>query len=205
MFARKTIPWVVIPLLSATLSLVLAIILTSWLVLSFAIAMFILTGLFVIFFRDPERRIGDGIVAPADGKIIDLGALSERVLKIAIFMNLWNVHVNRAPLDCEIKKIIRLAGGHKPAYKKTAVGNEKVLLELATELGTVKLVQVAGSLARKIYLYVKEGQKLKKGERFGLIKFGSRVELYLPSEKIVLKVKLGNKVLAGKTTLALVK
>ncbi|MDI6708676.1 MAG: archaeosortase A [Candidatus Thermoplasmatota archaeon] len=155
------------------------------------------------FFRDPERKIGGGIVAPADGKIIELEEAEKT--KISIFMRLWDVHVNRVPLACKVLKIVRKHGKYYPAYSNKAVENERVEFELETEIGVVKLVQLAGIFARRIECWVKENDILEKGQRIGMIRFGSRVELYLPAERIDLKVKLGDIVIAGESTIATIK
>ena len=154
---------------------------------------FIITVFFLFFFRDPEREIGEGIVAPADGKI-----MSVEKNNVSTFMNLHNVHVNRAPFDGKIISVKHVSGRHVPAYKKELDSNEKVVIEMGTEIGAIKIVQIAGVFARRIVPYVKKGDVVKKGQRIGIIRFGSRVDIHLP-KNIEIMVKKGENVLAGKT------
>jgi phosphatidylserine decarboxylase len=118
-------------------------------------------------------------------------------------MNIYNVHVNRMPLNGEIKDIARHKGAHAPAFKKESERNERVILLLKTEIGTVKIIQIAGTLARRIVPYVKKGDTVKKGEKLGIIRFGSRVDIYLPTKKIqTITVKMKDMVKAGEDTIA---
>ncbi len=158
-----------------------------------AIIFFIITVFFLFFFRDPEREIGEGIVAPADGKI-----MSVEKNNVSTFMNLHNVHVNRVPFDGKIISVKHVSGRHVPAYKKELDSNEKVVIEMGTEIGAIKIVQIAGVFARRIVPYVKKGDVVKKGQRIGIIRFGSRVDIHLP-KNIEIMVKKGENVLAGKT------
>lgn len=156
---------------------------------------------FLIFFRDPERTIGSGIVAPADGKIRDIQQ-DNKTCFVSIFMEVNNVHVNRMPLDGIIKKMTHFPGYHFRAWKKESDYNERVELEIDSSIGTVKVVQIAGLIARRIYPYITKGDTLKKGDRIGIIRLGSRVDVYLPSSKVHITVKVGDKVLAGQDTIA---
>jgi phosphatidylserine decarboxylase len=204
MIAKGTLHLILAPLIFCALFTAMFLYTKLFTILILSLLSSLITIFFIVFFRDVEHEIGNGIVAPADGKIIELQR-AEKITKISIFMSLWNAHVNSAPLDCKVIKIVRKQGKHYSAYKKEAVGNERVEYELETDIGIVKLAQVAGSFARKIICWVKENDALKKGQRLGMIRFGSRVELYLPTERIDLKIKLGDKVLAGKTTIGLIK
>jgi len=175
--------------------------------LFFSIALFLLTGFFLLFFRDPERKVGKGIVVCADGKIREIIKFKDEEIGdcicISTFMNVYNVHVNRMPVDGVIKSIVHLPGGHLPAFKKESIRNERVVLTIESKIGIVRVVQIAGTLARRIIPYVKEGDKLKKGEKIGIIRLGSRVDVYLPSEKIRnVCVRLGDRVIAGEDCLA---
>ena len=154
--------------------------------LSFLIFLFVL-----FFFRDPHREIEEGIVSPADGTII------EKDEKISIFMNLWNVHVNRAPFSGEIEKIEHHAGKHTFAFKEKGE-NERLITSLKTKIGTVKIIQIAGIFARRIIPYVKEGDFVKKGDKIGIVRFGSKVEVHMP-ENATINVKKGDKIKAGQT------
>lgn len=144
------------------------------------------------FFRDPERKIGEGIVSPADGKI---DYISER--RLEIFMSPFDCHVNRAPVSGKILRIEFKEGKVLPAFKriKDPRMNE---ITIHGEGGIFRVIQVAGIFARRIVCYVKEGQNLKKGDRIGIIRFGSRVVLEVP-EGYRFTRKVGEKVRAGET------
>ena len=151
----------------------------------------------LVFFRDPERRPGRGIVSPADGRVLE----ADEAGRLVVFMGLSNVHVNRAPLDGRIAAMMHTRGGHAPAYRPEARQNERVETVLETAIGPVKLVQVAGTIARRIVTYRSEGDRVKKGQRIGMIRFGSRVEVTLPAGVRFL-VRPGDRVRAGETTVA---
>jgi len=162
---------------------------------------------FTYFFRDPERDIPEGpevIVAPADGKVVlvdavqETGFLKSPAQRVAIFMNVFDVHVNRAPAAGQVKEVKHRAGDYKAAFRQdAAVRNEQQAVVFDTGAGRQFLVvQIAGLLARRIIAFVKPGQLLARGERFGMICFGSRVDLYLPGE-VDLQVKVGDRVKAG--------
>jgi phosphatidylserine decarboxylase len=168
--------------------------------------------LFVLqFFRDPARPVpGDQrtVVAPADGRIVAVEKAEDPYLKrtatkLSVFMNVFNVHSNRAPVDGEVRDAWYDAGAFmNAALDKASVKNERNALWLRADAGPdVVCVQVAGLIARRILCYAKPGDRLKRGERFGFIRFGSRVDLYLPLESRV-RVELGQKVSAGATIVA---
>lgn len=174
---------------------------------------FVLVAVFVVaFFRDPERAVPSGndtVVSPADGKIIKIeNVFEDRLLKtdavkISIFMNVFNVHVNRAPASCKVLKILYNPGKFLSAnLDKASLENEQNAV-LAEDLSGRKFMfnQIAGLIARRIVCRVTEGARLNKGERFGLIRFGSRVDVYLPKGTNV-TVKLGDKVTAGVSVIA---
>ncbi len=195
--------WVAPPLLLCILFFVL-----SWFSLWF-LALFVpvccILVFFLIFFRDPERTIGEGIIAPADGKIRDIKQEKDQCL-ISTFMEVNNVHVNRMPLDGRISKMTHFPGYHLRAWKKESDLNERVVITIETAIGQVTVVQLAGLIARRVYPYIKEGDTLKKGDRIGIIRLGSRVDVYLPKEKIKsIPVKIGDPVFAGKDTIAFIK
>jgi len=156
----------------------------------------------MLFFRDPDRTIGKGIVSPADGKVRSIVTIGGQV-RISIFMNVHNVHVNRAPMGGTITRIEHLSGGFVPAFKKESDRNERVHTTMAGPGGRFEVVQIAGTVARRIVPYRKVGDSLEKGDRIGLIRFGSRVDVAfsLPNGHRVL-VREGDRVLAGATTLA---
>jgi phosphatidylserine decarboxylase len=169
-------------------------------------------ALFVLqFFRDPARVVpGDlrTVVAPADGRIVAVEKAQDPYLKrtatkLSVFMNVFNVHSNRAPVDGEVREAWYDAGAFmNAALDKASVQNERNALWLRADAGSdVVCVQIAGLIARRILCYAKPGDRLKRGERFGFIRFGSRVDLYLPPEARV-RVELGQKVSGGATVMA---
>lgn len=165
------------------------------------ITFFALSLLLLIFFRDPERDIGAGITAPADGRV-QMIAEENGTVNISTFMNIHNVHVNRAPADGKIVQLRHVAGSYVPAFKKESERNERVIIEMDTEIGRVTVIQIAGTVARRIVPYIKTGESVKKGQRLGIIRLGSRVDLVLPREKVKVLVRVGDKVRAGISVLA---
>lgn len=168
-----------------------------------------ITAFTLYFFRDPERVLPadeNSIVSPADGRII----LAEKVedqqftqgpaWKVSIFMNVFNVHVNRAPLAGTVERILYKPGKfHSADSKKGALENEYCATCITTEHGKrVAFVQIAGLIARRIVCWLEPGDTAVKGKRFGLIRFGSRVDLYLPVDA-VLKIQPGDRVRAGES------
>lgn len=158
--------------------------------------------LFILwFFRDPERTIGNGVVSPADGKV--LFATEDRdASRLIIFMPPTGVHVNRAPLAGEVVKTSYRQGSHIPAFKKESERNERFDVHFRTSEGDVHVGLIAGTVARRIHPYIGPGNALKKGDRIGLIAFGSRCDLALPPGRFRWKVKPGDWVKAGETTVA---
>ncbi|MHB8907307.1 MAG: phosphatidylserine decarboxylase family protein [Syntrophales bacterium] len=172
--------------------------------------LFLLATLFVIwFFRNPERTMPENplqIISPADGRVIGIEEASSvefpgrSFLKISIFMNVFNVHVNRIPFSGEVVSIRYKPGKFLSAnLDKASALNERNTVLIRTDDGReIITVQIAGLIARRIVCWLKEGMKVTKGDRFGLIRFGSRVELFLPTDSILL-VKTGDQVRAGET------
>ena len=158
----------------------------------FFILLFIFQSFFIYFFRDVKRKIGNGIISPADGKV-----LYAKGNKISIFMNIFDMHVNLAPYEGKIIRMEYKKGEHKPAYKDVSK-NERMEIYMDTNIGEIVIIQIAGIFARRILPYVKEGDYVKKGDKIGIIKFGSRVETILPKNCKVL-VKEGKKIKAGDT------
>jgi len=175
-----------------------------------AIFPLLITLFMVFFFRDPERKIpeGEGIfVSPADGKVILVKEVYEKdYLKaeskeISIFMSLFNVHVNRSPYDGKVSFIKHSSGKFFVAHKDAAsIENENTVMVLEGRNGKIVIRQVAGFIARRIVCRAKIGDELSRGERYGMIKFGSRLDVYLPKD-VKIKVKVGDKVKAGETIL----
>lgn len=167
----------------------------------------VFTLFFAYFFRDPERPIpaqANLVLAPADGRVIAVSRGAEAAWKgrpaqkVSIFMNIFDVHVNRAPVAGQVVAKIHRPGRYLAADRSEApLQNEQLALELRTPTGAeVTVIQIAGLLARRIISYVNEGEQLKPGQRIGMICFGSRVDLYLPPTW-QLEVKIGQKVKAG--------
>ncbi|MDR0809430.1 MAG: phosphatidylserine decarboxylase [Gemmobacter sp.] len=167
------------------------------------------------FFRDPKRAVpqGEGLmVSPADGVVSlieraspppELGMGFEPLLRVSVFMSVFNCHVNRAPITGQLVKMAYRPGKFfNASLDKASEENERnsLLLEMA-DGRRIAVVQIAGLVARRILPFVSEGQGLKTGERFGLIRFGSRVDVYLP-EGVEPLVALGQQMVAGETVLA---
>lgn len=198
--ARGTSPYF-FPTWGATLLLlVLALVHSPWWWVVF-VPMLALALLMLNFFRDPERTPGRGLVAPADGVVQSIDEWEDGRTRVATFMNPFNVHVNRAPLDGVVRLVEHRAGGFVPAFNKESERNERVHWWLDTSIGEVEVVQIAGTVARRIVPYLDAPAKVRKGERIGIIRLGSRVDVYLP-EGISPAVKVGDRMVAGETTLA---
>jgi phosphatidylserine decarboxylase len=181
----------------------------------FASCFFFLIAVFMLyFFRDPDRDVPQGaglFVSPADGKVIlikdvfEKDYLQSEVKEISIFMSPFNVHVNRAPCDGKVMTVKHSPGIYMAAYKDDAsLKNENIVLVLDCKEGKVLVRQVAGFVARRAVCRVKAGDTVGRGERYGMIKFGSRLDVYLP-KNIEMTVKLGDFVKAGETVLARIK
>jgi len=174
---------------------------------------FWLAALFVLqFFRDPPRDVPDdprAVVAPADGRIVAVERardpwLERDALKVSIFMNVFNVHSNRSPVDGTVKKRWYHAGAFvNAALDKASTENERNALWFRTRTGEdVTCVQVAGLIARRILCYAAEGAELARGERYGFIRFGSRLDVYLPLDAEA-QAALGDKVYAAESVIAI--
>jgi len=169
-------------------------------------------ALFILqFFRDPARPVpGDArtVVSPADGRVVAVGRardpyLQRDAIKVSVFMNVFNVHSNRSPVDGQVRKRWYNPGRFvNAALDKASEENERNALWLRTAAGAdVTCVQVAGLIARRVLCYVREGDSLARGQRFGFIRFGSRVDIYVP-ENARLVAALGDKVYATTTVIA---
>ena len=175
-------------------------------VLAWIVAVFVIQ-----FFRDPPREVppeAGAVLAPADGKVVVVGKardpyLDRDALKISVFMNVFNVHSNRSPVDADVVAAWYHAGSFvNAALDKASLDNERNALHLRTADGTdVTCVQVAGLVARRILCYVKPGDRLTRGQRYGFIRFGSRVDVYLPLDALP-RAAIGDKVYATETILA---
>lgn len=204
MIAPHTYPYLIVPFILACLALTLSLYWIWW--ISISLFFFLLFLVFLIFFRDPPRDIQEGIVSPADGTLMDIHVVNDPDIgpaqRISLFMNLWNVHINRFPLEGTIIKMHHYPGKHRPAFTQESLRNEHLSYLLDTPQGKIKIIQIAGTVARRIVPYVTIGQKVGKGEKIGIVRFGSRVDLYLP-RGIPLQVTLGQRFRAGETLQAL--
>ena len=176
---------------------------------------FFLTFFVLWFFRDPKRNTPQDenlIISSADGKVClideayppeELPIESQKMKRICVFMNVFNVHVNRSPVQGNVDHIVYKEGKFLNAsLDKASDKNERSSLVLSTQNGTkIILVQIAGLIARRILSFISPNMLLNQGERFGLIRFGSRVDIYLPLDAVE-KCKVGDKVVAGESILA---
>ena len=171
-----------------------------------------IVALFVVqFFRDPARSFeaaGNAVISPADGRIVAVERardpyLERDALKVSVFMNVFNVHSNRAPVDGEVREVRDFPGRFfNAAIDKASIENERNAMVIDTANGTrVTCVQIAGLIARRILCYAKPGDRVERGQRFGFIRFGSRVDVYLPLDAMP-RASLGDVVYAGQTVLA---
>ncbi len=174
----------------------------------------VLAGFFMFFFRNPSREIptdSSVVVSPADGKVMDIvpvendDFVAEPGMKVIIFLSVFNVHINRSPIEGQIKCQQYTCGRFRPAYKDT-VGyeNERHMIGIENENLQVTVTQIAGILARRIVSWVTLDDVLDKGERYGLIRFGSCTEIVMP-KNVAVQVKKGDKVIGGETIIGRVK
>mgnify|MGYP001566084057 FL=1 len=202
---------------------------TLALFMMYALAIIAMLALFLInFYRDPERKIpiGNNIVSPADGKIISIltakkdkttikkgfigrieafaGDIAPECIIISIFMSPLDVHVNRSPINGKVISVKHTPGKYFAAFDlKNSLMNEKNEIIIKNgKIGKIKVIQIAGFLARRIICDAKKGGNLRKGQRIGKIVLGSQATLILPSKKVKIKAKEGQKVVAGETILA---
>lgn len=190
--------------------------LPAWSIAAIEGALALVLAWALMFFRDPQRRtIQDDtmLLAPADGRIADIETVDEadflggRALRIGIFLSIFNTHINRAPCGVKVEKITHRPGKYLNAMNRLAgkvnESNNLALVRTGSPPDRLLVRQISGAIARRIVCAACEGQRLAGGERFGMIKFGSRTELYLPAnENIQCMVQVGDKVKAGMTPLA---
>ena len=177
-----------------------------------AAVLIVLTGFVVWFYRDPDRIPPEGdnvMVAPADGRVVEIENATHpftgKAVKVGIFMNAFSVHVNRVPCGGTVEYLEYVPGKKIAAFApKASEVNERHYVGLSTPYGPVLLVQIAGLLARRIVCRVRKGNTLFRGERYGMIKLGSKVDIYLP-ESVELSVKIGDKVYAGRSPLGVMR
>ncbi len=204
-----------VPLLTGLAALALLLfVLASWLgrwgiwTLGYAAAVLALAVAF--FFRDPARagdRGPDLFIAPADGRVVEIERvphpeyLGREAVLVAIYLGLLDVHVQRSPVDGVVDYVDHRPGRFAPAWSERAAENEATAIGINTGQVRVLVRQVAGTVARRVVTYVEEGERVDQGDRIGLIRFGSRVEAYLPADARLL-VRPGDRVRAGLTVIA---
>jgi phosphatidylserine decarboxylase len=198
---------------AAALDVALAVVWYAWpgWTLALPVVALVLTAWVVAFFRDPDRTgpRGDALIlAPADGRVCGIAEVDEPVYlhnaatRVSIFMSVFNVHVNRMPVSGEVEVVHYNPGQFTVAsHDKASLVNEQASVGIRGPRGQVLVRQIAGSLARRIVTDVAPGDQAVQGERFGMIRFGSRVDLFLPAGA-VLRVALDERVTAGRTVIA---
>jgi phosphatidylserine decarboxylase len=191
------------------LPLIAAAVLLGWLTNpAWAVIPCLLAFFFLWFFRDPERAIpqdAGAVVSPGDGKVTDVAAVTvgnERWMRLSIFLSVFNVHVNRSPISGVIREVRYQRGQYLNAMNQTSAElNEQNIVTVEGDGQRVIFKQIAGLLARRIVFYPKVGDRLERGQRVGLIKFGSRVDVLL-HESARVNVKIGDRVKGGASVLA---
>jgi phosphatidylserine decarboxylase len=174
----------------------------------------VLTLFVLFFFRDPERVVPEGkgaVVSPADGKVIVIKDiyeptyLKQDVKQISIFLSVFNVHVNRAPIEGTVELVKYNPGKfHVASVDKASLDNEQTAMVIANGKDKVLVKQIAGLIARRIVCYAKPGDAIKRGERYGLIRFGSRTDIFLPKDAEI-RVKLGDRVKGARDIIGVLK
>ena len=174
----------------------------------------VLTLFVLFFFRDPERRVpegGDVVVSPADGTVIvvkdvfEPDYLKQDMKQISIFLSVFNVHVNRSPFSGTVE-IVKYNPGkfHVASVDKASLDNEQTAMVIGNGKNRILVKQIAGLIARRIVCYAKPGDTIKTGERYGLIRFGSRVDIFLP-KTVDLKVKVGDRIKGARDIIGVLK
>ena len=205
-FAREGIPFIIVAAIIAVLAFVAALATRSWPVWLLAFLLTLIALWVAYFFRDPERR-GEGgeqaVLAPADGKVVMITEIDEpaflhgRAKRVSIFMNVFSVHVNRYPVSGTVKYVNRMQGKFlNAATEQSSLENEQSSVGLETAGHKVLVRQIAGLVARRIITYSREGERVARGDRMGLIRFGSRVDVFLPMDAVV-STKVGDQTVAG--------
>ena len=176
-----------------------------------AVVMIVVAGWVAYFFRDPERTGERGarvVTSPADGKVVLITEVDEpafihgRALRVSIFMNVFNVHVNRYPVSGTVKYVQYNPGKFlNAAVEKSSLENEQRSVGIESGAYRILVRQIAGLIARRIVTYSREGERVEQGERMGLIRFGSRVDVFMPTDTKI-RVKIGDLTTAGTTAIA---
>jgi len=209
-FAREGLSFIAIAALVAAGVFGLALVRRSWPLWLLAFALALIALWVAYFFRDPERTGARGerlVIAPADGKIVMITQvdeptfMKERSIRLSIFMNVFNVHVNRYPVSGTIRLVDHTPGRFdNAATERSSLENEQTSIGIESGSNHVLVRQIAGLIARRIVTDSKVGERVQQGERMGLIRFGSRVDVFLPAGA-TLRVKVGDVTFAGTTVL----
>jgi phosphatidylserine decarboxylase len=210
-FAREGITFIVIAALVAVAAYAAALTRRSWPLWLLAFAITLVALWVAYFFRDPERTGDRGprlVIAPADGKVVMITDVDEptflhgRATRVSIFMNVFSVHVNRYPVSGTVRYVFNSPGKFlNAATEQSSLENEQTSVGLEAGQHRVLVRQIAGLIARRIHTYSREGERVEQGERMGLIRFGSRVDVFVPPGSAV-TVKVGDSTIAGTTVIA---
>jgi len=200
---RSGVPFIAAALAPALVLIVLRM--SLW-----AVPFVVIAAFFLFFFRDPERHVPDGsrlVVAPADGRVLLAGPGEPSVappgdwLQVSVFLSPLDVHINRMPVAGRVERVEYRPGRFLPAYRPEASQNERTEIHIESAAGPVVVRQVVGVLARRVVCRLAEGQAVAIGQRFGLMKFGSRMDVFLPPTA-ALRVHPGDRVRGGETVIA---
>ena len=209
--AREGFPLIIIAAILPLLAILYAARRGHWAAWLLSAVLVVVACWVVYFFRDPERtgERGDRVVtSPADGRVVLITEVDEpafihgRSMRVSIFMNVFNVHVNRYPVSGTVKYVQYNPGKFlNAAVEKSSLENEQRSVGIESGPYRILVRQIAGLIARRIVTYSREGERVEQGERMGLIRFGSRVDVFLPTDAAV-RVKIGDLTTAGSTSLA---
>ncbi len=210
-FAREGVTFIVIAALIAIAAYAAALTRRSWPLWLLAFVFTLLALWVAYFFRDPERSGERGaalVIAPADGKVVMITDVDEptfihgRATRVSIFMNVFSVHVNRYPVSGTVRYVFRSPGKFlNAATEQSSLENEQTSVGLETGTHRILVRQIAGLIARRIHTYSLEGERVEQGERMGIIRFGSRVDVFVPPGSGI-KVQAGEATIAGTTVIA---
>ncbi|HEY4305585.1 MAG TPA: phosphatidylserine decarboxylase family protein [Gemmatimonadaceae bacterium] len=210
-FAREGLSFIVISALIALGTFGLALTKRSWPLWLLAFALTVIALWVAYFFRDPQRQGERGdrlVISPADGKVVLITEVDEptfmktKAIRVSVFMNVFNVHVNRYPVTGTVRFVERKAGKFlNAAAENASIENEQASIGIETGSNRILVRQIAGLIARRIVTDSKEGDQVQQGDRMGLIRFGSRVDIFLPVTA-KLRVKVGDATFAGASVLA---
>jgi phosphatidylserine decarboxylase len=210
-FAREGLAFIIVATLIAAGGYAAALTRRSWPLWLLAFVLTLVALWVAYFFRDPERLGARGaqfVIAPADGKVVMITEVDEptfihgRATRVSIFMNVFNVHVNRYPVSGSVRYVHRNPGKFlNAAAEASSLENEQTSVGLETDGQRILVRQIAGLIARRIHTYSREGERVEQGERMGLIRFGSRVDVFLPVSSRV-QVTVGQSTIAGTTVIA---